>query len=243
MKESLITLQNIYNQGERDVKTLAKLTGLHVATIYRNVKKIEHGGSLEQKKGAGPPWKLNSDDRRRLCKLAHNRSTSSARSLQIEMVRRGSHAVIPRTIRNYLNRSGYYSLSPKITSLLKPHHKDNRVSWCQRHMRTHWGRWIFSDESRFDLFRVQVKRWAKERPRVGRPKFCPGIMVWGAIGLRGKSDLIVVKGTINSLKYQDILSAALPSIQRLCPRGFVFQQDGASCHTSRSTRKYFEDNK
>jgi len=58
---------------------------------------------------------------------------------------------------------------------------------------------------------------------------------------RGKSDLIVVKGTINSLKYKDILSAALPSIQRLCPRGFVFQQDGTSCHTSRSTRKYLED--
>ena len=68
-------------------------------------------------------------------------------------------------------------------------------------------------------------------------------MVWGAIGLMEKLDLIVVKGTINSLKYQDILSAALQSIQRLCPRGFVFQQDCASCHTSRSTRKYFEENK
>jgi len=70
-------------------------------------------------------------------------------------------------------------------------------------------------------------------------KVLPGIMVWGAIGLRSKSDLIVVNGTINSLKYQDILSAALPGIQRLCTRGFVFQQDGASYHTSRSTRKYF----
>ena len=158
----------MYNQGERDVKILAKLTGLHVATIYRNVKKIEHGGSLEQKKGAGPPWKLNSDDRRCLCKLAHNRSTSSARSLQIEIVKKESHSVTPRTIRNYLKRSG---LSPKITSLLKPHHKDNRVSWCQRHIRTHWGRWIFSDESPFNLFRVQVKRWAKERPTIGRQKF------------------------------------------------------------------------
>ena len=113
MKGSLITLQNMYNQGERDVKTLTKLTGLHVATIYRNVKKIEHGGSLDQKKGTDPPWKLNSDDRRRLCKLAHNWSTFSARSLQIEMVKKGSHTVTPRTIRNYLNRSGYYSLSPK----------------------------------------------------------------------------------------------------------------------------------
>jgi len=110
------------------VKNVGKLTGPLVATIYRNVKKIEHGGSLEQKKGAGPPWKLNSDDRRHLCKLAHNRSTSSARSLQNEMVKKGSNSVTPRTVQNYLNRSGYYSLSPKITSLLKPHHTDNRVS-------------------------------------------------------------------------------------------------------------------
>ena len=103
MKGSLITLQNMYNQGERDVKTLAKLTGLHVATIYRNMKKIEHGGRLEQKKEAGPPWKLNSDDRRCLRKLAHNQSTSSARSLRIEMVKNGSNSVTPRTIRIYLN--------------------------------------------------------------------------------------------------------------------------------------------
>ena len=128
------------------------------------------------------------------------------------MVKKGSHSVTPSTIQNYLNRSGYYSLSPKITLLLKPHHKDNRVSWCQRHIRTHWGRWIFSDESRFDLFRVQVKRWARERPTIGRPKFYQEIMVWGAIDLRGKSDFIVVKSTINSLKYHDIFSAALPSI-------------------------------
>ena len=74
-------------------------------------------------------------------------------------------------------------------------------------------------------------------------KVLPGNYGSGSNRFEGKWDLIVVKGTINSLKYKDILSASLPRIQRLCPRGFVFQQDGASRHTLRLTRKYFDDNK
>ena len=66
MKGSLVTFQNIYNQGERDVKTLVKLISLHVATIYSNWNKINYGVSLEQKKGAGPTNKLNSNDKIRL---------------------------------------------------------------------------------------------------------------------------------------------------------------------------------
>ena len=72
-----------------------------------------------------------------------------------------------------------------------------------------------------------------------RPKYSPGIMVWGAISYRGKSDLIIVKGTVDSVKYQEILTKAEPKLKQLYPRGFIFQQDGARCHTSGSSMSWF----
>lgn len=53
-----------------------------------------------------------------------------------------------------------------------------------------------------------------------------------------------IEGTVNAEKYQEILhTALLPSIRKLYSNeDFVFQQDGASCHTAKSTKKWFGDN-
>lgn len=49
-----------------------------------------------------------------------------------------------------------------------------------------------------------------------------------------------IEGTVNAAKYQDILEhSLLPSAAKLYPSGdFIFQQDGASCHTAKSTKKW-----
>ena len=59
-------------------------------------------------------------------------------------------------------------------------------------------------------------------------------MVWGAIGSKVKTELQVIKGNINREKYQKILAKAEDELKRLYPRGFTFDQDGSSCHTSQS---------
>ena len=55
-----------------------------------------------------------------------------------------------------------------------------------------------------------------------------------------KLDYRVVKGNINSEKYQEILAKAQNELKRLYPKGFVFFQDGASCHTSQSTMEWLQ---
>ena len=243
MKASMLTLQHLYNRGYQDLKSLIETTGIPRRTVSRTLSKLRQGLSLERKKGSGRPRLLNINDRRRLIQLAKKKNTSSARDLQIEMVKRSNPIVAPRTIRRYLNRAGYFNMVPKTQPLLTPNQKLNRIKWCKDHQRTRWSQWIFSDESRFQLFRCREGRWAKERPRIGKPKFGPSLMVWGAISLKGKSTLIMIKGSINSIKYQEILTTAEPSIKQLYPRSFTFQQDGASSHTSKTTLKWFQDKK
>ena len=76
-------------------------------------------------------------------------------------------------------------------------------------------------------------------------KFPASVMVWGCMSARGVGNFTMVEGTINALKYQDILnSQLLPCIPDLqtAEGEYLFQQDGASCHTAKSTKEWFTSN-
>lgn len=66
-------------------------------------------------------------------------------------------------------------------------------------------------------------------------------MIWGCMSANGTGNFQFIDGTVNALKYQEILSNnLLPSVEKLHPDGnFIFQQDGASCHTAKSTKNWF----
>lgn len=53
-----------------------------------------------------------------------------------------------------------------------------------------------------------------------------------------------IQGTVNAGKYQAILTRSLlPSIAKLnADDNFIFQQDGASCHTAKSTQTWLRNN-
>jgi hypothetical protein len=57
-------------------------------------------------------------------------------------------------------------------------------------------------------------------------------MLWGGIYLRGKTNLSVVVGTMDSIVYQDIIDENLSTMFELYPEGFILQQDNARPHTS-----------
>ena len=69
-----------------------------------------------------------------------------------------------------------------------------------------------------------------------------GGMVWGCFSANGVGILHKVDGTINSDHYIKLLKfCAVPSFKHLHPNGnCVFQQDNASCHTSKKVKKWFE---
>lgn len=115
-----------------------------------------------------------------------------------------------------------------------------------------WKRIIFSDESKFDVcvgdHRSRVIRNKNEAFHKDclkrKRKFPSGVMVWGSMSANGVGKLHFIDGTVNAVKYQNILETnLLVSIPMLSPDGnFTFQQDGASCHTAKTTRKWLQDN-
>ena len=70
-------------------------------------------------------------------------------------------------------------------------------------------------------------------------------MFWGCFNSRGPGALVRIDGIMNSTEYQAILAENLvSSVRRLVlGRKWTFPQDNDPKHTSRSTHKWFRDNK
>jgi hypothetical protein len=103
--------------------------------------------------------------------------------------KRGAPTVSDRTIRRYLNRSGYLKLMPKPVPMMTAKHIENRLNWCLRHQDFDWERVVIADESYFEYNRNKIPLWSKEKPQIMTPKRSPAIMIWGGISLRGTTPL------------------------------------------------------
>lgn len=70
-------------------------------------------------------------------------------------------------------------------------------------------------------------------------------MVWGCMSAQGVGALHIVEGNMNAEKYRNVMKDhLLPTIPALSTEygEFIFQQDGATCHTARSTMAWFVEN-
>jgi hypothetical protein len=145
-------------------------------------------------------------------------------------------------------------MKAKEKPLLTKKQKKNRYEWAKSILSwtvDDWAKIIFSDESKFDVcvgdFRKRVimsKEEAFHADCIKRTvKFPKGVMIWGCMSAKGLGNFEFIDGIVNAEKYQKILTnSLLPSINKLhAGENFIFQQDGASCHTAKSTQKWLSD--
>lgn len=66
-------------------------------------------------------------------------------------------------------------------------------------------------------------------------------MFWGGFGYNGKTELAPIPPKCNSVGYQEVLQAnLLREGPKIAGRGWIFQQDNAPIHSSRSTTAWLE---
>lgn len=130
------------------------------------------------------------------------------------------------------------------------------MSWAKQHK--HWSQeqWDsvhWSDESRFEVCvgdsRSRVIRKKEEAYRTDclkrKVKFPASVMVWGSMSARGVGSLHFVEGIVNADKYIHILESHLkPTLEESRRTGFefIFQQDGAACHTAKRVKIWLLEN-
>lgn len=149
-----------------------------------------------------------------------------------------------------------FYVQAKAKPLLTKKQMTTRLNWAKDHRndsKTHWHRIIWSDESSFMLnlgdTRSKVMRKGSEAfhpDTFNRTvKHPASVMIWGCMSAQGTGSLYFVDGMINSDKYISMLQTALkPSISALKTKDgeYVFQQDGASCHTSKKSMSWLREN-
>jgi transposase len=160
-------------------------------------------------------------------------------------------AISRQTVNTYRKWMHFRFSKGRKCPLMTQRHVEKRLAFAQeaRHGTIDWAREvIISDESRFGLYDDSRCMWVQrgvytERTFRPTPKHDSSIMVWGAIGWNYKSKLIIVEGTLNAARYQQMLRSnrVIPGIKQLFrgrPGTVFFQQDGAPAHRAKTTVKW-----
>ena len=142
---------------------------------------------------------------------------------------------------------------PRLTRV----HRQKRLQFALKYRHwtaSDWSRVIFSDESRFLLFRNDGRPFVRRRPGEAYRDDCVqptvkhgggGVMVWGCMSESGVGELKLVIGRMCAKDYVSLLRGALPaSVRSLGLEGdYTFQQDNASCHSAKYTKDWMARNK
>jgi transposase len=234
-----------YNDGVPAL-TISKMLNISRNAVRNIIKKAREGFPITDKPRTGRPSKLSARMKRALVLSSKAGPFQTARQVRDSCNLEGVVSVdtIKRVLRqnNLLGRTA--ASKPNLTKV----QKRKRLLWCKKHLQCDsdfWGKVIYSDETRFDLHpktRIIVRRppgkRLADRYTKKTMKFSPGLMIWGAVRSDGTTVLEQCQGNVDSIEYQRILNEALPNIYT---RRHLLQQDGATCHTSVSTKKYFAE--
>jgi hypothetical protein len=165
--------------------------------------------------------------------------------------------VSARAVRTRFCTAGLKARIPRNKPDLNQVQRSKRLMWAKQHVTwtpEQWGRVIFSDETRMSIFGSDGVHYIRHRvaetylPQCTLPtmKHPVGIMIWGCMLGAGVGRIQVCDGIVNARKYiDDILEKKLLlSVRDMFGDDrseFVFQQDGAPCHTAKICTKWFND--
>lgn len=225
---------------------IGKKVGLPRETVRTIVKRIEETNTPLPRQSTGRPKKINPRGLRHLERAVIRDPFMSIQQARDEL-KRNNINVCRDTVVSYLRDLGFKSYYAVHKPALTDTHKRNRLEWAKEHVDwtpDQWANVIWSDESRFSVIGadggVRVLRRVGERYKeeltVPTTKFGKGgVMVWGCFWKGGVGPLVAVDGTMNQAKYIEVLSENfqpwLMELQSQHDRRFIFQEDGATCHT------------
>jgi len=160
------------------------------------------------------------------------------------------------TVQRRLREVGLKAYRARKKPRLTQNHRRKRIEFTSKYRgwtESEWSNVVFSDESRFQLFRNDGRPFVRRRPGESYRDDCVhptlkhgggSVMVWGCMSEAGVGELRKVTGRLCAKDYVSILRGALqPSI---CSLGlgsqYIFQQDNASCHSAKFTKNWMSRN-
>jgi transposase len=232
--------------GKKNNSEIARALGVSEGTVRNYLKKWTRGEPVESTRGRGQPRKITSEISSFIGKILQEDSLATARTIASKVQSSKGVTVSSSCVSKHLQKLGYRYSKPKQIPLLTKTHKQHRVEWCRRFANFDWSKVYFSDETYIALHGTSPCQWHKKghRPTIGKPKYSPKTLFWGAISMKNRTPLVAESSTITSVRYQDMLvKHFLPFSRRTRTRSYFLQQDNAPAHVSKITKAFFKDSK
>ena len=210
--------------------------------------------------GRGPDPIIDGEARDKLVKaVVKVRFASAERCRSMVTNPKTGKKVAAATIKKALRDAGLHSAKVRKGQILTGAQKAKRLAWCEIMARksANFKDWIFSDEKWWCVGGVQgnERMWVFDEDPYPDELFVPTVShpikvhIWAAITYDGRSSIHIHDEKVNGETYCACLDAAmLPTLYEsdymaLSKRKkYVFMQDGASCHTSKSTYAWLQQN-
>ena len=225
-------------------REIARVLSLSLSGVQKVIEKHKKGFGIANRPKSGRPRKMTARTVRKLTIASKQNPLKTASQLRRDV---GLTDVVSNsTVKRTLRENGLFGRVAVRKPCLTQKQRRKRKEWCLERSQWNFNDWakiIFSDESKVELMpkrRVYVRRSRTANKFDSKyvlptKKFCSSLMVWGAIRADGKRVLLRCSENVNQQYYQVLLGNALP---RIYNTRYVFQQDGATCHTAKSTSQY-----
>ena len=206
---------------------IAKNFDLKRETVRDTIARWNSTGSADPPKRAGRKNALTVRDERALKNIAtKNRFTPLIEVTSMANQHLNTN-LSHNTIRKYLHQNGFHACKVCDKPLLKPRHIKNRLEWCKERQgwsEDDWKKIIWSDESKFTLFRSDgrehVWRRVNEKYHADRVRPCVkygggNVMFWGCFGWDGVGRLVLANEIMNQDAYVNVLiKSYVPWVKR-----------------------------
>jgi DDE superfamily endonuclease/Homeodomain-like domain len=241
--------------GHSDQQIADKLH-VHRTTIPRIIARFQESGDpYFQRPKTGRPRKLKDRDMRHAAALLAQTKAANC----TELTKTYFPDVSRQTLARYLKSYGLVSRVRRTKPYISPRAQEKRRLWAKEHKGwtvEEWKRVVFSDESKFMLFKSDGRQWCWIRPgQALDPRFTKktvkhgggSLMVWGCITAEGMGRLHRIDGIMKGVDYVKILDDNLlgtlkdQKLKKTGKYGVIFQQDNDPKHTSRVASNWFEE--
>lgn len=234
------------DEGKRQIDAARELS-ITSGTVRYIWNKYLDTSSTDDRPRSGRPLKTTEKERRLIVRQCKRNPFAS--SNEINNLINSEKNVSNRTIRRILRKSNLFPFQAAFKPNLSKVNIRKRIGFCKAYMKWTIDQWktvIFSDEcriirfskSRRIVYRPLSTRY-KKRYTIKTVKYGGfSVHIWGAIKSNGTRSIIKCPQRLNSAGYENIITQGLLPMYEYED---IFQQDGATCHTSKMTIQFLEN--
>ena len=228
-------IETLYKAGITRGMEISRRTNIPKPTVFRVLSLIREKKTLQHKKGAGRPTKIQGNDKKRIASILNCNPRTSLRSilpkLGVNVSISTLHAQVMR--QNFLNTRAVRV--PALTDL----HVSKRIAWCKEMKGFDWSKTFFTDECSVWLDSGRVNVWTKNGQPIILPTFKhpSKVHLWGGISLMGTTHLKIFTENFNQAVYISTLSECLiEEAKGKYGESWVLQEDNSPVHTGKATK-------